>query len=627
MSRQDNLGGYSNVSTSGMTAADYADDENFDQGLQQDIAAAAAQAAGINMDSYDFGGFDPGGSDSFGFSNKAAATGILNSYFDDPTKTGRAIRESVSNFRSPRSGLNQFLNLYTSRRGPMSRSDFNSIYDRTKDNPYGIETLGYDTAKTLQRYGIGSGQVKTNPNAGRLTGTVFKDGVIKTTKGGNQGVPADVYYGDRKDTTNEYAGRPRYTDKGYLGAGRVPYASPAERALNSAYDSYINPKNNPDREGFNPDTPSEYEMQRSAERGQVRPGLRSTAFTDRSGTPTVLGPVATYDRDFSGADNIAMGVTGGIGMITRMMANPVSGIRDQELPAAALAPTEEMLARGETSGGMSRSLSEAMGQGIGALGNAGQGLMNAGTNIGEAFTNAVQNTAEALTNAGMNTAEALDAAIRNTTEEFTNAGVNIADLFRSDPTPQVVRQLDDAPLDENMYGLGMFDLTAPLPQSAAVPRSSITRDNLSRADYFDNFKDRLEQSIDPNRSMEDANRASDRMLNELEQRQLNSIDGLGGGQRAIDAGTTFDQLPAISAVRSNFPNTIELADAGRNTYTGKYQGETGLFSSGGSGQTLYGGQKEGSFLDQDYLDQLRELRDKAINAGQDAFNYFTSART
>jgi hypothetical protein len=89
----------------------------------------------------------------------------------------------------------------------------------------------------------------------------------------------------------------------------------------------------------------------------------------------------------------------------------------------------------------------------------------------------------------------------------------------------------------------MFDLTAPLPQGAAVPRSSITRDSLSRADYFDNFRDRLEQSIDPNRSMEDANRGSDRMLNELEQRQLNSIDGLGGGQRAIDAGTTFNQLP------------------------------------------------------------------------------------
>ena len=154
-------------------AIDYSD-EDFDQDQQQDIAAAAAQAAGINMDSYDFGGFDPGGSDTAGVSNKAAATGILNSYFNDPTKTGMAIRQSFPNFRSPKSGLNQFANLYTSRRGPMSRSDFNSLYDITRSNPGGINTLGYDTAKTLQRYGIGSGQVKTNPNAGRLTGTVIR---------------------------------------------------------------------------------------------------------------------------------------------------------------------------------------------------------------------------------------------------------------------------------------------------------------------------------------------------------------------------------------------------------------------------------------------------------------------
>ena len=515
---------------------DYSD-EDFDQDQQQDIAAAAAQAAGINMDSYDFGGFDSGGSDYSGVTNKAAATGILNSYFNDPTKTGMAIRQSFPNFRSPQSGLNQFANLYTSRRGPMSRSDFNSLYDITRSNPGGINTLGYDTAKTLQRYGIGSGQVKTNPNAGRLTGTVFgkknaRGETILSSGGKSMGIDADKYYGGGSGSD---VGRPdleTYQDK-------YGYADPGQRALNRSYDLYANPRNSLGLPGYNRDA-----KLKAGEQGQVRQGLRSTAFTDMSGTPTALGPVATYDRDFSGRDNIAMTLApGGIGFLARALANPVSGISGQELPSAALAPTEEMLARGETSGGMMRSFGEALGQGADALGNAGQGLMNAGVNIGDAFTNAVQNTTDALTNAGVNTAEALDAAIRNTTEEFTNAGVNIADLFRSDPAPQAVRQLDDAPLDENMYGLGMFDLTAPLPQSAAVPRSSITRDNLSRADYFDNFRDRLEQSIDPNRSMEDANRGSDRMLNELEQRQLNSIDGLGGGQRAIDAGTTFNQLP------------------------------------------------------------------------------------
>ena len=250
-------------------AIDYSD-EDFDQDQQQDIAAAAAQAAGINMDSYDFGGFDPGGSDTAGVSNKAATTGILNSYFND-------IRQGSS-----KSDLNQFANLYTSRKGPMGRAAFNSLYDITRSNPGGINTLGYTTAKNLQKYGIGSGQVKTNPNAGRLTGTVFKDGVI-TKDGKNQGVAADVYYGDRKDTTNEYAGRPRYTDKGYLGAGGLPYANPEDRALNRRYDQYMNPYNAPGKVGYNPDvtrTPDEL--------GQVRPGLRTTAFTDRSGMPTAL---------------------------------------------------------------------------------------------------------------------------------------------------------------------------------------------------------------------------------------------------------------------------------------------------------------------------------------------------
>ena len=185
-------------------------DEDFDQDLQQDIAAAAAQAAGINMDSYDFGGFDPGGSDFTGASNQGVVNSIVDSYMDNPSRTGMAIRQSAPNFRTPRSGLNQFANLYTSRRGPMSRSDFNSLYDITRDNPYGIETLGYDTAKTLQRYGIGSGQVKTDPNVGRLTGQVFgkKNELGETvlmSDGKSMGIDAGDYYSGKSGSD---AGRP-----------------------------------------------------------------------------------------------------------------------------------------------------------------------------------------------------------------------------------------------------------------------------------------------------------------------------------------------------------------------------------------------------------------------------------
>ena len=486
-------------------------DEDFDQDQQQDIAAAAAQAAGINMDSYDFGGFDPGGSDIAGVSNKAAATGILNSYFNDPTKTGMAIRQSFPNFRSPQAGLNQFANLYTSRRGPMSRSDFNSLYDITRSNPGGINTLGYDTAKTLQRYGIGSGQVKTNPNAGRLTGTVFgkknsRGETIISSGGKSMGIDADKYYGGGSGSD---VGRPdleTYQDK-------YGYADPGQRALNRSYDLYVNPRNSLGLPGYNRDA----EL-KAGEQGQVRQGLRSTAFTDMSGTPTALGPVATYDRDFSGMDNTAMFVTGGIGTLARMMMNPVSGIEGQAIPSAALAPTEEMLARGETSGGMMRSFGEAIGQGVDSLGNIGQGFVNAGTNTVDALTNAGVNTADALTNAGVNTVDAL-----------RNAGVNIADLFRSDPAPQAVRQLDDAPLDENMYGSGMFDLgTMPAPLS----QSSIT--GMTPTELFD-----LNYGLDRTRPAEDANRNFDRMADALEQQQRRSREM----DRRRDTGTTFGQLP------------------------------------------------------------------------------------
>jgi hypothetical protein len=398
----------------------------------------------------------------------------------------------------------------------MSRSDFNSIYDRTALNPGGINTLGYDTAKTLQRYGIGSGQIVNNPNAGRLTGTVYgkknaRGETIISSGGKSMGIDADKYYGGGSGSD---VGRPEletYQDK-------YGYADPNQRAFNRAYDSYINPRNNPDRVGYNRDVPSEYEMQRSAERGQVRPGLRSTAFTDRSGTPTVLGPVATYDRDFSGMDNTAMFVTGGIGTLARMMMNPVSGIEGQAIPSAALAPTEEMLARGETSGGMMRSFGEAIGQGVDSLGNIGQGFVNAGTNTVDALTNAGVNTADALTNAGVNTVDAL-----------RNAGVNIADLFRSDPAPQAVRQLDDAPLDENMYGSGMFDLgTMPAPLS----QSSIA--GMTPTELFD-----LNYGLDRTRPAEDANRNFDRMADALEQQQRRSREM----DRRRDSGTTFNQLP------------------------------------------------------------------------------------
>jgi hypothetical protein len=283
-----------------------------------------------------------------------------------------------------------------------------------------------------------------------------------------------------------------------------------------------------------------------------------------------------------------MAATGGIGFLTRMMTNPVSGIRDQELPAAALAPTEEMLARGETSGGMSRSFGEAFGQGIGAIGDIGRGIVNTGRDF--------------------------------------------ADLFRTEPEPRVQRQLDDAPLDENMYGRGMFDLAAPLPQGTTVPQASITR-NIQEQPVNPATAATTEQldslgPYDMNRGFDETGLNIDRMLDDREAQQREGLEEQRRAREAeINAGpygfTPTEQLFLDSSVRSNFPDTIQIADA--RTYQPKYQGQSGVFRAGkGRGQTYYGGQKEGSFLDQDYMDQLRQLRDKAINTGQSVFNYFTT---
>jgi len=322
-------------------------DEDMDQDVQQDIAAAAAQSVGIDMGGYDFG-------DNFNSSNYSSdILGITNSFMADPNaaaRTAMAIRQSYPVYSgNMRPALNSFINRYTTTRGPLTRAAYNSAYDITRTNLGGINTLGYDTAKALQRIGIGSGQVKSaDPTAGRLRGTVFKDGVI--SKGGvNQGVSADKYYGGPApmdaEGNREYN---TYFDK-------YGYIDPANRALNRAYDQYINPYNESTIVGYNPDVTN-------LGAGEVRPGLQSGIFSDMSGTPTALGPVATYDRNYSGTDNLAMMAFGTMGHLARALTNKVTGIEGQPLPAAALAPTPEMVARGQTSGGLARSFGQIPGQ-------------------------------------------------------------------------------------------------------------------------------------------------------------------------------------------------------------------------------------------------------------------------
>lgn len=266
------------------------------------------------------------------------------------------------NLSNPR-GIDQVMNLFTSQYGPISRSAFNTAYDRTLANPGGINTLGYNTAKTLNRIApsLFSGQVKSN--VPQLTGTVFgkknKAGETLISSGGkSMGMSAEDYYSGLSgadlnviDAETLGVGRPdleTYQDK-------YGYATPQERALQRAYDQYMNPYNDPSLPGYNRDV-------KNIGAGEVRPGLQSGIFTDMSGTPTQLGPVATYDRNYSGTDNLAMLGFGTMGTLARALTNKVTGIEGQPLPAAALAPTPEMIAQGQTSGGMARSFSQIPGQ-------------------------------------------------------------------------------------------------------------------------------------------------------------------------------------------------------------------------------------------------------------------------
>ncbi|MGA0129043.1 MAG: hypothetical protein ACO3I1_07130 [Burkholderiales bacterium] len=572
-------------------------DEDMDQDVQQDIAAAAAQSVGIDMGGYDFGGYDPSGTDFTGVSNRSAASAIANSFMADPNsaaRTAMAIRQSYPVYSgSMRPALDAFINRYTAARGPLTRSAFNRAYDITKTNLGGINTLGYDTAKALQRIGIGSGQVKSaDPTAGRLRGTVFKDGVI--SKGGvNQGVSADKYYGGpapmNAEGTREYN---TYFDK-------YGYADPANRALNRAYDQYMNPYNEPGKVGYNPDAPIMNPVT-----DQVRPGLRSGIFTDMSGRPTVQGPLRTMDTAYSAQDRAVMSLAGlTLGGLMQQLTGKKTVIGN--VPSMdAMLPTPEMMEQGQTYGGLSRQIGAGIGDVV-------QGIQSY-------FSPEPQNRP---------------------------------------PAPQYT----EAQLNENMYGVGMPDLGvssygAPVPEAnIQLNRSAgpITTEDVVRD--IDTVLDKLntgalgeigKQSNRGTLRPEDINAQDLRTTagaaladanfdGTYDRSFFNDVLGIMG----LRETPTFDFQPQIlqrtpsgefieiqprerkeiqgpQSSRS-LPNVMTLADAERNTYRSGYQGQPGLYSAGGKGQTYYGG---GNQQNKNFLGTAAE---RARQAFDNLYGYFT----
>lgn len=279
----------------------------------------------------------------------------------------RALRDAASPLNNPRTQIDALVNQYTSQYGPLSRGAFNSIYGRTMQNPGGINTLGYGLANTLGKLGIGSGVV-TN-TVPQLSGTVFgtKNALGETliSRGGKtMGMSAEDYYSGKTPSELGYdseLGLNTYQSK-------YGYANPTVRELNRAYDQYMNPYNDPNLPGFNPDIYTSYGGRPVTD--QVRPGLRSGIFTDMTGTPTAQGPLRTMDTAFSGTDRAAMALAGPTlgGLIQGLTGKKtvVGNVPSMD----AMLPTPEMLEAGQTYGGYSRQLGSGLSDilsGIGSL--------------------------------------------------------------------------------------------------------------------------------------------------------------------------------------------------------------------------------------------------------------------
>jgi len=271
----------------------------------------------------------------------------------DMRSEARDLRNSASPINNISPSINALVNRFTAQYGPLSRGAFNSVYGRNIQNPGGINTLGYGTANVLGKISpsfFGGGVKTTVP---QLSGTVFSKkapggGTLVKSGGKMMGMSAEDYYSGKSGAGVGRSDLETYQDK-------YGYATPQERELNRAYDQYMNPYNKLGEPGYNRDV-----INLGA--GEVRPGLQSGIFSNMSGTPTALGPVATYDRNYSGMDNLAMTAFGTMGHLARALTNKVTGIEGQPLPTAALAPTPEMIAQGQTYGGMARSFGQIPGQ-------------------------------------------------------------------------------------------------------------------------------------------------------------------------------------------------------------------------------------------------------------------------
>jgi hypothetical protein len=434
----------------------------------------------------------------------------------------RALRNAASPINDPRQAINALVNQYTAQFGPLSRGAYNSFYGRNIQNPGGIDTLGYGIANVLGKISptLFGGGVKSN--VPQLSGTVFSKkapGGGTLIKSGNtmMGMSADEYYGRSPRTRSDLE---TYEDK-------YGYKTPQERALQRGYDQYMNPYNEPGKPGYNRDAPTMRPVT-----DEVRPGLRSTMFTDRSGQPTALGPLSTMDTDYSGIDRAVMAAApltlGGLMHQLTGKKTVIGNVPSMD----AMLPTPEMLEQGQTYGGFTRQI--------------GAGYSDVMDGIGRFFSG-------------------------------------------NQPARKPAPNLTQAELDENMYGTGMIDLENE-QYGATVPRSSIQRNATVGAPVPESSI-----NVNPRMSVDD---------------RLDLLEALQADINRRPQRSPQDVFLDVT------PGAIQLADASRNTYRSKYQGQPGLFNPGGKGQTYYGGQQDNSIFN---FDDATQRAEEAFN---NMINYF-----
>ena len=513
----------------------------------------------------------------------------------DMRSEARDFRSSASPINNVRPSIDALVNSFTAKYGPLSRGAFNSVYGRNIQNPGGIDTLGYGTANVLGKLApnIFRGGVKST--VPQLSGTVFSKkapggGTLLKSGGKMMGMSAEDYYSGKSGADVGRSDLETYQDK-------YGYATPQERELNRAYDQYMNPYNEPGKVGYNLDAPTMNPVT-----DQVRPGLRSGIFTDMSGIPTVQGPLRTMDTAYSAQDRTAMSLAGlTLGGLMQQLTGKKTVIGN--VPSMdAMLPTPEMLEQGQTYGGLSRQI---------------------GAGIGDVFQ-------------------------------------GIQSYFSPEPQNRPpAPQYTEAQLNENMYGVGMPDLGvssygAPVPEAnIQLNRSAgpITTEDVVRD--IDTVLDKLntgalgeigKQSNRGTLRPEDINAQDLRTTagaaladanfdGTYDRSFFNDVLGIMG----LTETPTFDFQPQIlqrtpsgefieiqprerkeiqgpQSSRS-LPNVMTLAEG--KTYRSGYQGQSGLYSAGGKGQTYYGG---GNQQNKNFLGTAAE---RARQAFDNLYGYFT----